>query len=85
MCSDRGALDDGHRGVRNMYSGVNNNKVFTILETEVHLVGFYSIYELSYCINARYFLTTQEIIRFSKRAPLHGVVNYFMLTSGANS
>jgi hypothetical protein len=45
MCSDRGAPDDGHRGVRNMYSGVNNNKVFTILETEVHLVGFYSIYE----------------------------------------
>jgi hypothetical protein len=28
-----------------MQSGVNNNKGFTILETEVHLVGFYSIYE----------------------------------------
>jgi hypothetical protein len=37
MCSER--------GVRNMQSGVNNNKGFTILETEVHLVGFYSIYE----------------------------------------
>jgi hypothetical protein len=40
------APDDGHNGVRNMSSSIKRNKIFYDFKTNVHLVGFYSIFSL---------------------------------------